>query len=305
LISIRGMKPHELDTVHRMLERAFRRTSKAFFDQQVRHDPLLRPQHTRLLVENGRILSCVRVYFRKIGCKGMSLSVGGIGDVGTDPSAQGKGYATQLLTDTTAYMRKKGAILSILFTRIQPFYRNIGYLTIPTLDIRTRPPAPSSSIAHRPVDMNRDLSPVIQLYKSFNQHRTGPVIRRRPYWKHQLRFPRLDPKLFWVCEEKGKITCYMRGFINGEILRIQEFGCLPGREASLRNLIATMARILNKKNVHMSYLSYEEVNIFTPWYHEISENTTLMARLLQFDKLAIFDELLRPHRFLFWEADRF
>ncbi len=305
MISIRGMKHHELDTVHRMLDRAFRHTPKAFFDQQVHHDPHLRPGHTRLLVENGCILSCVRVFFREMGCKGMSLPIGGIGDVGTDPSAQGMGYATQLLTDTITYMRKKGAILSILFTRIQPFYRNVGYLTLPTLDIHTKPPAPSKSIIHRPVDLNQDLSPIIQLYKHFNQDRTGPVIRSRAYWKHQPGFPRLDPTLFWVCEEKGEITCYVRGFVDDEILRIQEFGYLPGREASLRDLIATMARILKKKNVHISYLSYEEVNIFTPWHHKTSENTTLMVRFLQFDKLAVFDELLQPYRFLFWEADRF
>jgi len=305
MISIRGMKPHELDTVHRMLDRAFRHTPKAFFDQQARHDPHLRPEHTRLLVENGRMLSCVRVYFREIGCKGMSLPIGGIGDVGTDPSARDKGYATRLLTDTITYMRKKGAVLSILFTRIQPFYRNIGYMTLPTLDIRTIPPAPSTSLAHRPVDLNRDLPPIIQIYKNFNQHRTGPVIRSRAYWKHQPGFPRLDPALFWVGEEKGKITCYVRGFSDGKILKIQEFGSLPGRKASLRDLIATMARILKKKNVHMSYLSDEEVNTFSPWYHETSENTTLMVRLLQLDKLTVFDELLQTHHFLFWEADRF
>ena len=305
MISIRGMKPHELDSVHRMLDRAFPHTPKTFFDRQARHDPHLRPQHTRLLVEDGRILSCVRVYFRKIWCRGTSIPIGGIGDVGTDPSVQGKGCATQLLTDTMSYMRKKGAILTILFTRIQPFYQNIGYLTLPTIDIRIKPPTPSKSIAHRPIDLNRDLSRIIQLYKNFNQHRTGPVIRTRAYWKHQQGFPRLNPALFWISEEKGEITCYMRGFVNGETLRIQEFCFLPGNEASLRNLIATMAQTLNKKNVHMSYLSDKEVDIFTSWDLEKSENITLMARLLQFDKLTVFDELIRPHRFLFWEADRF
>ena len=90
------------------------------------------------------------------------------------------------------------------------------------------------------------------------------------------------------------MTCYVRGFVDGEILRIQEFCFHPGKEASLRNFIATMAQILKKNNVHISYPSNEEVAIFAPWSLEKSKNTILMASLLQFDKLAVFGELLQP-----------
>ena len=84
-MEIRGMLSHELPTVHALLDRAFPFTPRSFFDRQVKHDPALRPEDTRILMENGRIRACVRVYFRTTYHDGGTLRMGGIGDVGTDP----------------------------------------------------------------------------------------------------------------------------------------------------------------------------------------------------------------------------
>src|SRR4030042_5687065 len=131
MIEIRGMRPEELETVHQILDRAFTKTPKSYFDSQVKNDPYLEPDDTRILLEDGIIRSCVRVYFRDIRCMETKLHMGGIGDVGTDPEVQGRGFAYKLLQEAIDYMRKKGADISFLFTSINPFYQRSGYFTLP------------------------------------------------------------------------------------------------------------------------------------------------------------------------------
>ena len=304
-IEIRGMRKGERESVHQMLDRAFPHTSKSYFDRQTDNDPFLKPEDTRILLKHGRILSCVRVYFRSIYCEGETLKIGGIGDVGTDPSARGQGYAIRLLNDAIEYMRKKNAVLSILFTRINPFYHRVGYFTIPTIDLDIPIPSPTKIIAYDKADMNRDLSGLAQLYYTFNHQRIGPVCRTESYWKKQPYFPRVDPDLFWVIEKNSQIICYVRGSVRDDTLKIQEFCYGRGNERAVLDLIATMAHSLDKKNARISYLSEKETDIFSIWSPERSENTALMVRLIQLNKLSIFQKLLKHYRILFWEADRF
>ena len=80
MIEIRGMHSEELPSVHRILDRAFPNTAKSFFDRQVKNDPALQLQDTRVLLESGKIRACVRVYFRDIYCQGEIIKIGGIGD---------------------------------------------------------------------------------------------------------------------------------------------------------------------------------------------------------------------------------
>ena len=304
MVEIRGMQSEERETVHLMLDRAFPNTPKSFFDRQVKHDPVLRPEDTRVLLEDGIIRSCVRVYFRTIYCEGETLKMGGIGDVGTDPSVQGKGHATHLMNEALEYMKKRESVLSFLFTEINPFYEKVGYFTLPTLEIRLQPP-PTKPIEYRRANMNHDLTPLRKIYDHLNSQRVGPVVRDKKYWKSQSGFPRLDPDLFWIVEENGKVICYARGFIKDDTLKIMELGHRPGEEENLRSLIATMAHSVQKKTVHISYLSQREMDLFTPWSSDIKENTALMVRLLQLDRFSSFRKLFSPHRILFWEADRF
>ena len=305
MLEIRGMREEERETVHQMLDRAFPHMSKSFFDKQADNDPVLRPEDTRILLEDGRILSSVRVYFRSIYCEGETVTVGGIGDVGTDPAARGQGYATRLLNDAIEYMRKKNAVLSLLFTRINLFYRRVGYFTIPTIDLDIPIPSSTKKITYRKADMNRDFSRLAQLYHAFNHRRIGPICRTESYWKSQPHFPRLDPNLFWVMEENGQIIGYVRGSVRDDTLKIQEFSYEKRNEKTVRDLIVTIAHSLGKENVLISYLSEKEADIFSCWFPHRSENTALMVRLIQLDKLSIFQKLLKPHRILFWEADRF
>lgn len=305
MIEIRGMQPDELETVHHMLDRAFSTTPKSYFDRQVKNDPFLRPEDTRVLLKDGIIRSCVRIYFRKIYCEGEITSMGGIGDVGTDPPDQGKGYATLLLKDAVTAMRKREVVLSFLFTRINSFYERVGYFTLPTLQLDLQPPPPSKSIFHRKANLDQDLVSLTEIYDYFNKHRVGPIVRNKRYWKSQRESPRSNADCFWVGEENRSITSYVRGLTEGDAIRVQEFGHRPGQEESLRSLIATMAYTLQKKTVHISYISNEVVDLFKDWSPKVAENTALMLRLIQLNRLSSFRKFFNPHQIIFWDSDRF
>ena len=305
MIEIRGMHLKELSSVHRMLGRAFANTPKAFFDQQVKNDPVLLPEDTRVLVENGKIRSCVRVYFRKIYCQGKTIKIGGIGDVGTDPSCQHRGHASRLMEDAIRYMRDNSALLSILFTRINSFYHSFGYMDLPTLQVEVELPHHQSKINFRTADLGKDLKRLQNLYAEFNQNRIGPIARNAHYWKQQMNFPRIDPGLFWMIEEDNTVRCYIRGKIEADYIKIQEWAYRPGEEERVLELIGAMASVNNKKKVYSRYLSEQEATLFKQWPCDITEDKTSMVRLIQLDKRSSFRNILRPHHFLFWESDCF
>lgn len=304
-MEIRGMLAHELSRVHDLLDRAFPFTPGSFFDQQVKHDPGLRPEDTRILLEHGEIRACVRVYFRTIYCGGETIRMGGIGDVGTDPEHQGKGYATLLMNDAIDYMKKHKAVVSFLFTRINPFYEKYGYLTVPTLDLQLRPSSSFQPISHRPVRLDRDFQFLDNLYHAQNNPKTGPVVRNSKYWQCQMGFPRVDPDLTWIHEENNQPLCYIRGFFREDHLKILEFGYQEGKEKKLFRLIAAMAEKLNTKTIHFSYLSEKEVNLFASRPSMIQDNTALMIRLLDLKSAPSLKTLFSPRSILFWESDRF
>jgi predicted N-acetyltransferase YhbS len=305
MIEIRGMCPSELKSVHNMLARAFSNTPASFFDHQVKHDPQLQPEHTRLLLDDKTICSCVRIYFRDIYCSDKVIRVGGIGDVGTDPAFQGKGYASRLMKESINFMKENGAVVSILFTRINSFYKEFGYFTLPTLEIQCDLPPERPDLLWRQAILERDLPALSQIYLQMNNRRTGPVKRNLTYWKKQTGFPRLDPDLFWIHEKNDTLLCYARGRRYDNILKIMEFGYKEGCEKQVRDLILTMTNYTQKNKFVLTYLSQIELQVFRGLPVKISENRSLMIRLIQLNRLSIFRELFKSRQILFWEADRF
>ena len=234
MIEIRGMRPGELSRVHKLLKKAFPHTPAGFFDRQAKHDPALKPEHTRLLFEEGRLLSCVRVFFRTVRCGDTPLLMGGIGDVGTDPDHQGRGLNSRLMEDTLRYLKESGAVFYFLFTRINPYCQKFGYFTLPTCQVTIPPPSRARSVAWRRADLSRDLPALDEIYTEATRDRMAPVIRDRRYWTMQHHLPRLDPDLFWVHEKKGVPEAYIRGRVQDGRLKILEFGCRKGKDALIR-----------------------------------------------------------------------
>ena len=220
-------------------------------------------------------------------------------------SAQHKGYASKLIENAIQHIRQNQAVLSILFTRIPAFYHTFGFMSLPTLQIEAEPRPYPFKVTYRTADLKQDSEQLQKLYTDYNRYKTGPVVRNIHYWKQQIHFPRIDPDLFWVAEKNHEIVCYIRGKIDGDLLKIQEWSYRTGEENRVKSLIAEMARTTNKKKVYILYLSEEEATLFQEWTYQSRENHALMIRLIQLDKHSPFSHVLKPHHLLFWESDRF
>ena len=303
-IEIRPMRPGELASVHTMLNDAFPSTPRDFFDRQVRADPFLKSEDTLVLSENGIIRSCVRLYYRDIICCGEQFLMGGIGDVGTDPSRQGLGYASRLMETALEAMNARDAVFSILFTRIDAFYERFGYFTLPTMELSVSGPGPIESSPFREVDLSRDLPALLDIYDRTIQKRAGPVIRTKKYWEKQIDFPRLSDAMFWVAG-KNPVVAYARGNVRDGALRLQDFGYLPGHEETVRNLILSMAGQKNRKEIRLLYVNQQEADLFKGCSVKTFQNTHIMIRLNRKDRIAAYRRLFQPRCFLYWEADRF
>jgi predicted N-acetyltransferase YhbS len=299
------MKIGELNRVHRMLGRAFPNTPKSFFDRQVENDPSLLPGHTRIFVENGKILSCVRVYFRKIHCQGETVLAGGIGDVGTDPEYRGRGFASMLMTNALEFVQKRGAAFSLLFTHINPYYMKFGYLTLPSLAVAFRIPSRTSHVPFRRAHFPKDLTRLERLYVRNNRERIGPVVRNRRYWISQLRFPRIQPNLVWVSEKGKTLACTIKGFVAEDRLKVIEFGFVPGEEERLFDLMAAMARFVGKDRIQILHMTEEQIPLFSQTSPDIFPNSHIMIRPIVGAPLDTLRKIIQPNRFLFWEADCF
>ena len=121
----------ELEQVFDLCDAAFDDTPREFFVASVREDPSWEPWQTRVLVENGQILSSVQIFAREIRFHDAWVPCGGVGNVATHPAARGRGYASLVMQDVLQTLRDREFSLSVLFTGIFSFYARFGYRVLP------------------------------------------------------------------------------------------------------------------------------------------------------------------------------
>jgi len=90
-------------------------------------DPHYRPEHSRLIKVDGRIVSHVSIIEKSMRIGRGVVKVAGIGDVFTHPEHRGKSYSRILMEDALAYMRQHDYPLSMLYG-IPHYYHKFGYI---------------------------------------------------------------------------------------------------------------------------------------------------------------------------------
>jgi predicted N-acetyltransferase YhbS len=114
--AIRNLQLEEFDGLMRFLERCYG-ASPGWFEREHphRYRPTAEMCATAYVIErSGQIVSHVGLYPIEVIVHGISISIGGIGAVGTLPSARGEGYMTKLLCHVIHVMREQGYPLSWL-----------------------------------------------------------------------------------------------------------------------------------------------------------------------------------------------
>ncbi len=218
-MEIRGLNnKDELTELFDVYKKVFKKTPLRYFENRLLNDPYFVPQDVRVAIEDGRIVSTVTVYRRKMYWKGQTIPFGGIGNVATLPEHGGKGLSTKVMKDALKYMGENGLPLSILFTGINGFYERFGFQTAPAWRARFFVPETVPAKFEIRKFKPTDFEPVQQLYRRFNRNKSGALLREPAYWRANLLFAE-ENELFLVAEA-GTIEAYMRlvpGNPKGEI----------------------------------------------------------------------------------------
>src|SRR5271169_3506926 len=124
-LQFRTIQPRERDAVLDLLGQWF--GDRAFFARYFRHDPTFRDDLCFVALDNGRIVSTLQVFGKRVRLDGAVVEVGGVGNVFTEERYRERGVASALLTRAIAAMDQHGFDLSLLFAVRLPFYSRHGW----------------------------------------------------------------------------------------------------------------------------------------------------------------------------------
>ncbi len=239
-IEYRTMRAGERDSFLALMEAAFVDEDVAHFARALDEDPQLTHDDTLVAVDGGRVVSAVQIFTRRIGLRGASVALGGIGSVATHPRYEGRGQASELLRRAIVEMRARALPLSLLFTGRIGFYERLGWVSVPHPLLLVRRGAATPAPAGRPFEAS-DLRAVKGVYAGYSARRDGATRRDDAYWAAQLRFAGNPDERFVVGERGGRVVAYARLIRFLTLERIIEHACEPGAEPDLAALLLGLA----------------------------------------------------------------
>lgn len=210
-MEIRAAKAHERNEIVDLISAVFVEKCRPRYASQHYQDSTYELDQSRVCIVDGKIVSYVRVSDRSMYIGEDIVKLGGIGMVVTSPEYRGRGYASALLRDATAYMEAKKYDLSLLFTTIQPFYMPLGWAAFPQttfeLELHDKKTFTPSDWKSRQFDLEKDLTQISQIYDEHNKGRTGTILRSEQLWRDGYsQQVGMLPSL--VVEKDGQIGAY-------------------------------------------------------------------------------------------------
>jgi predicted acetyltransferase len=300
---IRGcVSGEELRAVVDLLDRAFEKTPREYFERHVLHDATLSLEDTRVLVREGEIVSSVQIFPRTMWVENRKVRFGGIGNVGTDPEARKSGFASLLMGDALQRMRERGYPLSVLTTTINPYYEQFGYRTV-VREVLTFTEIPRVDNA-RSFDRARDLGDVMGMYEQYNAGSIGPEVRDDAYWRAQFEF--LGDEVFLVAEEAGRLIGYMRAGYEKQDLYIREFAALRHEPRVFGVLLGALSSRIPGVPVKYFASEREKARLELRLPYTVHDDTDLMIAVLDEGYRALAEStLMKRNGITYWLTDFF
>ena len=300
---IRGCRSgDELLAVVDLLDRAFEKTAREYFERHVLHDATLSPEDTRVLIKDGKIVSSVQIFPRTMRVKDRRVPFGGIGNVGTDPEVRKQGFASLLMEDALQRMREGGYPLSVLTTDINPYYEKFGYSTV-VREVLTFTDVPLVGNA-RPFDRARDLEDVMEIYEHYNAGSIGPEVRDKAYWRTQFEF--LGEETFLVAEEAGQLIGYLRAGYEKTDLHVREFAARSSEPRVFATLLGALSARLPGVPVNLFASEREQTRLEIRLPFTVREDTDLMIAVLDEGHRTLAENtLMKRNAMTYWLTDFF
>jgi predicted acetyltransferase len=243
-MEMRSLRPGEESEFLDLMLAAF--GERDLFARYLEYDELLGCEDTRVIFEQGRIVSALQIFTRRIRLGGRVVSLGGIGSVATHPDYEHRGFASRLLRSAVIEMRARGMMLSLLFTGRTSFYERLGWIRIPHSVRLCGKPRESGAGRLRPA-LAEDLPAILRLYERYCRDRDCTTSRDAAYWRGQLRFAGTPDEDFRVALRGRRVVAYARGITLSyedpslRIKRIMEYAREDDAAEELAELLVAMA----------------------------------------------------------------
>jgi GNAT superfamily N-acetyltransferase len=290
MIEVRGARPDEIPDVLEMVPRVMGAPSE-YFASVWRNSPGSKPEHSRLILLDGRYVSHIRLHDRTIRIGYSTIRQGGVADVCTLPEHRRKGYGRRLLEDAASYFLREGYDLSIIISGVFYFYCNCGYERYPLVRYKVKVDSSTLSKPYgyhvRRFERGNDLAAVADIYDSYNSGRPLTCVRSYEYWRRHFWWIRRETEDgFYVAEHNERIVGYIR---NGPSSTL-EIGYLPDHDQAAVALFEATMRLMAKRRqewITLTLPSDEPLLSLIKERFEVEEQTyeTTLVRIINLPQL--------------------
>jgi predicted N-acetyltransferase YhbS len=257
-MEFRSLYPDELEAWLDHVTHVFS-ASRQYFSNHWHNDPWKDVEGIRVAVDDGKIVSTVRVFIRQMYFHSEPISVGGIGEVSTRPEYRKRGLATQLLKDSIQFMENRRIAISMLHGS-QRIYSVEGWESVPRYYAKkTLLGRKQQAWNIRPANF-QDMDEVAQLaslYDSYSRKFNGTFVRDDiAYWTDWVQ---TESPHAWVAERDGVIDGYVSVRERDGELGVKEFAA--SEELSAENgatdffevVLSDVIAQIDKKSLEIEY----------------------------------------------------
>lgn len=221
-MEFRALHPEELEAWLDHVTSVFT-GGRQYFSNHWHNDPWRDAEGIRVAIDNGTIVSTVRVFIRKMFLHGEPITVGGIGEVSTRPEYRRRGIATQLLKDAIKFMKDRDIVLSSLHGS-QQIYSIEGWEKVPRYYAREHFSAKKQSeweVCPANFDDEVEIKRISELYDRYARKFNGTFVKDKiEYW---TKWVRTESPNAWVAERDGSIEGYVSVVQRENALNVKEF----------------------------------------------------------------------------------
>ena len=221
-MEFRALHPEELEAWLDHVTSVFT-GGRQYFSNHWHNDPWRDAEGIRVAVDNGTIVSTVRVFIRKIFLHGTPITVGGIGEVSTRPEYRRRGIATQLLKDSIRFMASRDIGVSLLFGS-QKIYAIEGWEKVSRYYARQFFTAAKQSeweVRRANFDDAVEVTRIADLYDRYARKFNGTLVRdEMAYW---TKWVRTESSNAWVAERDGTLEGYISVIPREDEFGVKEF----------------------------------------------------------------------------------
>lgn len=221
-MEFRALYPEELESWLDHVTSVFT-GGRQYFSNHWHNDPWRDAEGIRVAIDNGTIVSTVRVFIRKVFLHGEPITIGGIGEVSTRPEYRRRGIATQLLKDSIQFMEDRDIVVSVLFGS-QRIYSIEGWEKVPRYYARqffTVEKQSEWEVRPANFDDEVEVKRLSDLYDRYARKFNGTVVRDDiAYW---TQWARTESPNAYVAERDGNIEGYVSVNLREDELSVKEF----------------------------------------------------------------------------------